>query len=101
MTAGDTPPDEPPAAPARRYRGRVSSEEWAPPCALCPEPSIEELPMVRPTLDAEQRPGVPLCIEHRRMVVAGVARVGFCQAGRHYSHHMDYCQEHNQLMIAP
>jgi hypothetical protein len=57
--------------------------------------------MVRPTLDDEPRPGVPLCIEHRRMVVAAVARLGFCSVGRHYSHHMDYCREHNQLMIAP
>lgn len=78
-----------------------SVRKWVPRCALCREPSVEELPVARQTPDDDPRPGVPLCDEHRRMVVAGIARLGWCPVGRHYSHHMDYCLEHEQLMLTP
>jgi hypothetical protein len=57
--------------------------------------------VARQTLSDEPRPDVPLCIEHRRLVVAGIAHLGWCPVGGHYSHHMDYCAEHEQLMLAP
>lgn len=57
--------------------------------------------MARPTPDSDPRPGAPLCAEHRRLVVAGIAHLGYCSVGRHYSHHMDYCSRHKQLMTAP
>jgi hypothetical protein len=79
----------------------MTSQQWTPRCVLCHEPSVEELSVARQALDDDPRPGAPLCIEHRRLVVAGVAYLGWCTVGRHYSHHMDYCVEHKQLMLAP
>ena len=64
-------------------------------------PSIEELPIQRQTLDDDPRPGAPLWVEHRRLVVTATARLAWCPVGRHYSHHMDYCTKHQQLMLAP
>lgn len=68
---------------------------------MCTERSIEDVPMLRPTLDEEPQPGVPLCVEHRRLLIADSLFLGWCPVGRHYSHHMDYCQQHGQLMLAP
>jgi hypothetical protein len=68
---------------------------------VCREPSIEEVPIARQTTDDEPRPGVPLCVEHRRLLVLGSLNLGWCPVGRHYSHHMDYCTKHDQLMLAP
>jgi hypothetical protein len=101
ITTGDTMSAEARRALPADNLARMTSQKWVPRCAVCREPSIEELPMVRPTLDDAPRPNVPLCVEHRRMFVAGVLRLGYCPVGRHYSHHMDHCGEHDQLMTAP
>lgn len=56
---------------------------------------------MRQTTNDEPRPGVPLCVVHRRLLVTGSLKLGWCPVGRHYSHHMDYCTNHDQLMLAP
>jgi hypothetical protein len=101
INTGDTLSAEARGALLADNLARMTSQKWVPRCAVCREPSIEELPMVRPTLDDDPRPNVPLCVEHRRLFVAGALYLGYCPVGRHYSHHMDHCDEHDQLMTAP
>lgn len=80
---------------------RMASQQWTPRCVLCREPSVEEISVAQQSVDDIPRPGAPLCVEHRRLVVSGTARLGWCPVGRHYSHHMDYCMKHKQLMFTP
>ena len=84
-----------------RYRSCVSKYTWTPRCAICREPSVEEVPVPKPAIDDVPRLGVPLCIEHRRLLVAGILHLGWCPVGCDYSYHLDYCFKHKQLMVAP
>jgi hypothetical protein len=68
-------------------------------CCLCPEPSIDSLQRLRQTDADERRPRAPLCVQHRREVIAEVTNLGYCGIGGHYGKSAGYCYKHSQAMV--
>lgn len=67
-------------------------------CVLCTESAVEVLPMPRLTVDDDLRPGVPLCVAHRREWLKGFSIVGWCRGGTgHYGRRTTGCIEHGSF----
>jgi hypothetical protein len=71
------------------------------PCALCAEPAIEVLPVLRKTATDDQWPGVPVCATHKREAVADPSVVGRCLPGKHYGPWNARCFSHGDRFNSP
>jgi hypothetical protein len=80
----------------------LTEQETLPRCALCGQPAAGVLPMPRPSVDDDPRPGVPLCVGHRREQIGGASVVGWCPGGAgHYGRQSTRCAEHGLFFTDP
>ena len=67
-------------------------------CALCTQPAVEVLPV---SGSPQDRPGVPLCVSHRREWINGTPVVGWCSGGSHYGRRSLRCDMHGLMFDDP